>query len=259
VFVSPENRRKCPPSGNQVATTSRGRDSVAPAWALAWRRRSGGDPQRAITRWSQPPVVGSSGRPAFTAQVTIGALDRCLDHVVVLSERHLRRLLRAYRAYYTSSALRLCVSEPASRDSSEAPCCRRKLSLSRCALARNGAASRDRLDQPLVRLRVGDGAPARDGQRPDDLVFKDQRSRQRREGREPRHRLGHDRRHADGGHPGAIAPGRLRRSAAGLQPVLRRPAAIPLTVRMMISRCPWASGPSGSARARSRRSVSTWR
>ena len=34
----------------------------------------------------------------------IGSIRReCLDHVLVLNERHLRRLLRAYLAYYNNS------------------------------------------------------------------------------------------------------------------------------------------------------------
>src|SRR5262249_28382661 len=37
------------------------------------------------------------------AERLIGSIRReCLDHVVVLSERHLRRLLRTYRAYYNA-------------------------------------------------------------------------------------------------------------------------------------------------------------
>jgi transposase InsO family protein len=35
----------------------------------------------------------------------IGSIRReCLDHVVVFSERHLRRLLRTYRAYYSHAS-----------------------------------------------------------------------------------------------------------------------------------------------------------
>ena len=44
----------------------------------------------------------------------IGSIRReCLDHVVVLSERHLRRLLKSYLTYYHGSRTHLCLGKDA--------------------------------------------------------------------------------------------------------------------------------------------------
>lgn len=44
----------------------------------------------------------------------IGSIRReCLDHVVVLSERHLRRMLNAYLAYYHRSRTHLALAKDA--------------------------------------------------------------------------------------------------------------------------------------------------
>ena len=56
----------------------------------------------------------------------------------------------------------------------------------------------------------------------------------------------------------AAAAGR-QSSRRSPQPVFRSPAAIPLTVRTITSRSASPSGPSGSGRARNRRSIWTWR
>ncbi len=40
-------------------------------------------------------------------------LTECLDHVVVLNERHLRRLLKKYLAYYHSSRTHLALRKDA--------------------------------------------------------------------------------------------------------------------------------------------------
>jgi transposase InsO family protein len=44
----------------------------------------------------------------------IGSIRReCLDHVIILNDRHLRRLLRAYLAYYHRSRTHLGLSKDA--------------------------------------------------------------------------------------------------------------------------------------------------
>ena len=44
----------------------------------------------------------------------IGSIRReCLDHVIILNQRHLRRLLRAYLAYYHRSRTHLGLSKDA--------------------------------------------------------------------------------------------------------------------------------------------------
>jgi putative transposase len=44
----------------------------------------------------------------------IGSIRReCLDHVVVLSQRHLRRLLKSYFAYYQCSRTHLALAKDA--------------------------------------------------------------------------------------------------------------------------------------------------
>jgi putative transposase len=53
------------------------------------------------------------------AERLIGSIRReCLDHVIVLNERHLRRLLRAYLAYYNTTRPHqaLCNDSPLPRD-----------------------------------------------------------------------------------------------------------------------------------------------
>ena len=46
------------------------------------------------------------------AERLIGSIRReCLDHVVVLSPRHLRRLLRSYFAYYHHSRTHLALAK----------------------------------------------------------------------------------------------------------------------------------------------------
>ena len=113
--------------------------------------------RRGAGRWSDPGSRGS-GRCAGRARRCGGAAGRSaprrspagLGH----RDRHaaagvpdggVRRRARARRppgpdARTTASTLRLWVSDPASRDSSEAPCCRRAASLACWARARTGAA-----------------------------------------------------------------------------------------------------------------------
>lgn len=48
------------------------------------------------------------------AERVIGSIRReCLDHVVVLDQRHLRRLLKSYLAYYHSSRTHLSLAKDA--------------------------------------------------------------------------------------------------------------------------------------------------
>ena len=55
----------------------------------------------------------SHGRNAYVERL-IGSIRRaCLDHVIVLGERHLRRLLDSYFAYYLRSRTHLSVAKDA--------------------------------------------------------------------------------------------------------------------------------------------------
>jgi len=48
------------------------------------------------------------GRTAGCAERLIGSIRRdCLDHVIVFSEQHLRRLLKSYQEYYDDTRTHL--------------------------------------------------------------------------------------------------------------------------------------------------------
>jgi len=56
----------------------------------------------ASRRWSSPPrAPGRAPAVRRHAERLIGSIRReCLDHVIVLNEDHLRRILRSYFSYY---------------------------------------------------------------------------------------------------------------------------------------------------------------
>jgi putative transposase len=81
--------------------------------------------RRRIASLGITEVVSSPRSPWQNAYIerVIGSLRReCLNHVIVLNEMHLRRILRAYLAYYhrTRTHLALKKDAPEGRPSSSA-------------------------------------------------------------------------------------------------------------------------------------------
>jgi hypothetical protein len=70
----------------------------------------------ACVRWESSrfsPRRGLHGRIPYCERV-IGTLRRdCLDHVIVVSEQHLRRILRKYLEYYHGSRTHLALGKDA--------------------------------------------------------------------------------------------------------------------------------------------------
>ena len=59
-------------------------------------------------------AVQSTAHPNPYVERVIGSIRReCLDHVVVFNERHLRRVLRSYLAYYHGSRTHLALGKDA--------------------------------------------------------------------------------------------------------------------------------------------------
>ena len=57
-------------------------------------------------------AVQSTAHPNPYVERVIGSIRReCLDHVVVFNERHLRRVLRSYLAYYHGSRTHLALGK----------------------------------------------------------------------------------------------------------------------------------------------------
>jgi len=92
-------------------------DDTAPRWLLRDRDAIYGDAfRRRVASMGIGEVVSSPSSPWQNpyAERLIGSLRReCLDHVVVLSERHLRRVLASYIAYYHKSRTHLGLEKDA--------------------------------------------------------------------------------------------------------------------------------------------------
>jgi transposase InsO family protein len=96
-------------------------EDTAPTWLLRDRDAIYGDVcQRRIAGMGITEVISSPSSPWQNPYVErlIGSLRReCLDHVIVLSERHLRRVLTRYLSYYHESRTHLSLDKdsPTSR------------------------------------------------------------------------------------------------------------------------------------------------
>ena len=78
-------------------------DETAPRWMHRDRDRIYGDVFRRLASMGIAEVVSAPASPWQNpyAERLIGSVRReCLNHVIVLGERHLRRLLSAYLLYY---------------------------------------------------------------------------------------------------------------------------------------------------------------
>jgi putative transposase len=103
-------------------------DQTGPAYLLRDRDAIyGADFQRRIERMGIRQVVIAPRAPWQNpfAERVIGSIRReCLDLVIVLSERHLRRVLRTYLAYYnvTRPHQSLANDSPRRREVQSGPC-----------------------------------------------------------------------------------------------------------------------------------------
>jgi transposase InsO family protein len=101
-------------------------DDTAPRWLLRDRDNIyDSHVRRRIASLGITEVVSSPRSPWQNPYIerVIGSLRReCLDHVIVLNETHLRRLLRTYLAYYHRTRTHLALSKdaPDSRPASSA-------------------------------------------------------------------------------------------------------------------------------------------
>ena len=88
-------------------------DDTAPRWLLRDRDAIYGDVfRRRVAGMGIGEVISSPSSPWQNpyAERLIGSIRReCLDHVIVLGERHLRRLLTAYVAYYHGARTHLAL------------------------------------------------------------------------------------------------------------------------------------------------------
>jgi putative transposase len=79
-------------------------DDAAPRWLLRDRDAIYGDPfRRRVASMGIGEVISSPSSPWQNpyAERLIGSIRReCLDHMIVLGERHLRRVLARYMSYY---------------------------------------------------------------------------------------------------------------------------------------------------------------
>jgi hypothetical protein len=68
---------------------------------------------RAMGIWDRPTAARSPWQNGY-CQRAIGSIRRdCLDHVIVLGERHLLHLLRCYASYYNRSRTHLSLNKDA--------------------------------------------------------------------------------------------------------------------------------------------------
>jgi transposase InsO family protein len=92
-------------------------EDTAPRWLLRDRDRIYDETvRRRIARLGIKEVVSSPRSPWQNPYVerVIGSLRReCLNHVIVVNETHLRRILRAYLAYYHQSRTHLALGKDA--------------------------------------------------------------------------------------------------------------------------------------------------
>ena len=98
---------------------------TAPRYLLRDRDRIYGDAvQRRIKSLGIEEVITTPRSPwqnPFVERV-IGSIRRdCLDHVIVLNERHLRRILRAYFSYYHTCRTHLSLSKDSPKPRSVQP------------------------------------------------------------------------------------------------------------------------------------------
>jgi putative transposase len=86
-------------------------DDTAPRWLLRDRDAVYGDAfRRRVAGMGIGEVISSLSSPWQNpyAERLIGSIRReCLDHVIILGERHLRRTLTAYLTYYHGSCTHL--------------------------------------------------------------------------------------------------------------------------------------------------------
>jgi putative transposase len=92
-------------------------DDTAPRWLLRDRDAIYGDVfRRRVTGMGIGEVVSSPSSPWQNpyAERLIGSIRReCLDHMIVLGERHLRRILSAYLVYYHGARTHLSLAKDA--------------------------------------------------------------------------------------------------------------------------------------------------
>ncbi len=92
-------------------------EDTAPRWLLRDRDRIYDDTvRRRIASLNIAEVVSSPRSPWQNPYVErlIGSMRReCLNHVIVVNETHLRRILRAYLAYYHRSRTHLALAKDA--------------------------------------------------------------------------------------------------------------------------------------------------
>ena len=92
-------------------------DDTAPRWLLRDRDAAFGDAfQRRVAGMGIREVMSSPSSPWQNPYVErlIGSIRReCLDHVIVLGERHLRRILAGYVGYYHESRTHLSLEKDA--------------------------------------------------------------------------------------------------------------------------------------------------
>ena len=92
-------------------------NDTAPRWLLRDRDAIyGGAFQRRVAGMGIREVISSPLNPWQNpyAERLIGSIRReCLDHVIVLGERHLRRILTAYISYYHGSRTHLSLAKDA--------------------------------------------------------------------------------------------------------------------------------------------------
>jgi putative transposase len=92
-------------------------DDTAPRWLLRDRDAIYGDEfRRRVGGMGIHEVISSPASPWQNpyAERLIGSIRReCLDHVIVLGERHLRRILTAYATYYHGSRTHLSLAKDA--------------------------------------------------------------------------------------------------------------------------------------------------
>jgi len=92
-------------------------DDAAPRWLLRDRDAIYGDPfRRRVASMGIGEVISSPSSPWQNpyAERLIGSIRReCLNHVIVLGERHLRRLLTAYLGYYHGARTHLALEKDA--------------------------------------------------------------------------------------------------------------------------------------------------
>jgi putative transposase len=90
-------------------------DNTAPRWLLRHRDAIYGDAfRRRVSGMGVEEVLSSPSSPWQNpyAERLIGSIRReCLDHVIVLGERHLRRILTDYLTYYHGSRTHLSLEK----------------------------------------------------------------------------------------------------------------------------------------------------